>query len=108
MFTLETTITREVDYAALEQLAAATEDEDLEVEVELNLEVEYSITGSYRPATWGYFGGAPEEHPELEIDTVTLLNEEDAAVEEITLTREEEKQIEEACWEHAIDLRNDY
>ncbi len=27
----------------------------------------YKISGEYRPATWGYDGGSPEEYPEVEL-----------------------------------------
>lgn len=35
---------------------------------EVGLEVETKITGSYSPATWGYYGGSPEEYPDYEYE----------------------------------------
>jgi hypothetical protein len=41
------------------------EDEDNGFHCEL--EIEFEISGEYRPATWGYYGGSPEEWPEAEV-----------------------------------------
>lgn len=32
--------------------------------------VQIGISGDYRPATWGYSGGDPEEFPEIEIEKI--------------------------------------
>ena len=45
-------------------------DENNPPEEELEVGVDYSMSGSYKPATWGYSGGEPEEHPEIDEYTV--------------------------------------
>ena len=45
-------------------------DEDNPPEEELEVGVDYSMSGSYKPATWGYNGGEPEEYPEIDEYTV--------------------------------------
>lgn len=35
--------------------------------------VEFIVSGSYLPATWGYWGGEPPETPELEIVEVAPM-----------------------------------
>lgn len=38
----------------------------------VDLGIDYSISGSYQPATWGYHGGSPEEYPEIDDATVSV------------------------------------
>jgi hypothetical protein len=38
----------------------------------INVRIDYTITGEERPATWGYHGGEPAEHPE--IDDAQVIN----------------------------------
>ena len=45
-------------------------DENNPPEEELEVGVDYSMSGSYKPATWGYNGGEPEEYPEIDEYTV--------------------------------------
>jgi hypothetical protein len=51
------------------------DDPDFQPE-ELELGVDYSseTTGEYRPATWGYYGGEPEEHPETEYEITKIVD----------------------------------
>ena len=55
-----------------------TDDEDdpdfepQEISVGINYDAHES--GSYRPSTWGYHGGDPEEFAELEIDDYTVID----------------------------------
>jgi hypothetical protein len=46
-------------------------DEDIPDTIEIG--VNYSITGSYLPASWDSRGGDPEEHPELDIEAIVNL-----------------------------------
>lgn len=63
---------------------------------DIDVGVNYSISGSYRPATWGYHGGEPEEHPEMEItDVVNLQTGEDIS------DRVDMDEIEAELWKHA-------
>jgi hypothetical protein len=43
----------------------------------LDLLITLSVEGSYRPSTWGYNGGHPEEFPEAEILEVLWLRSDD-------------------------------
>jgi len=99
MFTFSHTLVRELQHADLEHLAAAADDEELEDEEIIELEIEFTVYGSYRPATWGYYGGEPEEHPEVEIQRVYTLDEEDNEVE-IMLTSKEEDEITTLAYEY--------
>ena len=51
----------------------APDDDDYEPE-EIDVGVDYEISGDYMPATWGYYGGDPEEFPEIEITRVVDLD----------------------------------
>ena len=42
-------------------------EDDPNSEYYMKVEVEYTIRGFYSPSTWGYHGGEPAEHPELEV-----------------------------------------
>lgn len=37
----------------------------------INVDIDYNVFGEYRPATWGYHGGEPEEYPEVELTDIT-------------------------------------
>ena len=87
---------------------------DLEIEVEnwddsvdgpdyRTLGIDYRISGRHRPATWGYHGGEPEEHPEL--DEVTVY---DAATGQplTDLPDYLDQQIEQAIWKDAEDRKD--
>jgi len=50
-------------------------DVDADQDVEIVVEVEYSIYGGYRPATWGYYGGEPAEYPEVEIESIVVVDD---------------------------------
>lgn len=43
-------------------------------EIEVGINYDAHISGQYRPATWGYHGGDPEEFAELEIDDFTVID----------------------------------
>ena len=53
----------------------------------------YKISGKYRPATWGYDGGSPEEYPEEEFipDLQKIVYVECTTGKEYKLTEEMEK-----------------
>ena len=71
----------------------------------LNLGIDYHIVGQYRPSTWGYHGGEPEEHPEL--DEYNVYNADTG--EPITnIPPNIEQQIEAAIWKHAESRQDDY
>jgi hypothetical protein len=43
-------------------------------EIDVGIDYDYNWSGEYRAATWGYHGGEPEEHPELEIDIKRVVD----------------------------------
>lgn len=49
--------------------------EDCAEEYPILVEVTYNVHGSYRPATWGYYGGEPEEGPEMEIESIEVVDD---------------------------------
>jgi hypothetical protein len=73
---------------------------------EIDVRVTYDIEGSYQPATWGYHGGEPEEHPELNIMTVTDLDN----GQEISDTLEAPviNSLEQKAWEHFEQQEPDF
>ena len=72
-------------------------DEDNPPPETIQVGVNYSIYGEYRPATWGYSGGSPEEHPE--IDEMRVYNLETG--EELTdLDSDTLDAIEEKIWDN--------
>jgi len=73
---------------------------------EIDVRVTYDIEGSYQPATWGYHGGEPEEHPELNIMTVTDLDN----GQEISDTLEAQviNSLEQKAWEHYEQQEPDF
>ncbi len=52
----------------------STDPEDEDTPEEIDVGIDYNISGDYRPATWGYHGGDPEEYPEIEIMRVVDLD----------------------------------
>ena len=43
------------------------DDQDDDSQEEITVGVDFDVSGRYSPATWGYYGGEPEEYPEIEI-----------------------------------------
>ena len=72
---------------------------------ERTLGIDYRITGSHRPATWGDWGGDPPETPDLE-----EINVYDAETGQPldNLPDYLDEQIVDAIWEHAEEKKNDY
>lgn len=68
------------------------------------LGINYSISGKYRPATWGYHGGEPEEHPEL--DEIEVFDAETGQPIQ-NLPKEIDDQIEQAIWKDAEKRKED-
>lgn len=73
---------------------------------EIDVRVTYDIEGSYQPATWGYHGGEPEEHPELNIMTVTDLDNGQEILD--TLEVPVVDSLEEKAWEHYEQQEPDF
>lgn len=69
------------------------------------LGINYSIHGQHRPATWGYHGGEPEEHPEL--DEVQVFDAETGQPLG-ELPPEVDRQIEDAIWKDHESKGQDY
>ena len=65
--------------------------------------VNYSISGRYRPATWGYHGGEPEEHPELDDVSVVDVDTGEDVSDKVNMD-----EIEQAIWKHEKDSEDDY
>jgi len=61
------------------------------------------VSGSYRPASWGYHGGSPEEHPEIDQYTVYDIS----TGQEIQLDSKSVDKIESAILKDA-DSSDDY
>lgn len=81
-------------------------DENNPPEETLEVRVTYDVSGSYRPATWGDYGGDPEEYPELEVMSVYDEN----TGQEISdrLDKATLDDINDKAWEDAEDQRNNY
>jgi len=79
------------------------EDDNIPDTIEIG--VNYTITGSYRPSTWGYHGGEPEEHPELDIDSI--VNLETGQDIHNLIDRDTLSRIEEEIWEQAEKSKDD-
>jgi len=80
-------------------------DEDNAPDYVIDVGVNYSISGRYAPASWGYHGGSPEEHPEIDEYKVYNL----ATGQELqTLSRSAEEDIEAAIWKDAESSADDY
>ena len=105
----------------MDRLTEVAGNYDLELEVEnwqqpedpddenwpfyLTLGINYTTYGEHRPASWGYSGGEPEEHPEL--DEVTVHNAETG--EEIqSIPDDVQRQIEDAIWKHYESKKDEY
>jgi hypothetical protein len=58
--------------------------------------VNYSISGEERPATWGYHGGEPAEHPELDDVSVFNLETGEDITDQINI-----EDIEDEIWKDA-------
>lgn len=80
---------------------SVTFDATLERQGEVTVTIEYSVSGAYRPATWGYWGGSPEEFPEVEIETVTLETEDGDEVEV------DESEVTASEWKMFVERVND-
>lgn len=82
----------------------------------LSLNVEYDISGSYRPATWGYHGGSPEEHPEIDDANVYVTgNDQKVMIDSNDLGKDAPDWIDEQIWADAesnaddnFDIPDDY
>jgi len=68
------------------------------------LGINYSISGSYRPATWGDRGGDPPEYPEL--DDVEVFDA-DTGQALSNLPAELDREIEAAIWKDAESRKDD-
>ncbi len=77
-------------------------DEDNPPPETIKVGVNYSISGEERPATWGYHGGEPAEHPE--IDDVSVFNLETG--EDIS-GQVDMSEIEDAIWADAEQSADD-
>lgn len=78
-------------------------DEDNPPPETIEVGVNYSISGQYRPATWGYHGGEPEEHPELDDLTVIDLETGKDITNEIDTS-----EVEERIWDIENDREPDF
>lgn len=80
-------------------------DEDNPPDEIIDVGVDYTISGSYRPATWGDYGGSPEEHPEIDEYKVYDL----ATGQEIeNVGKRGQEDIEAAIWKAAEEGSDDY
>lgn len=62
--------------------------------------VDYEVTGyltKYRPATWGYYGGSPEEPSEFIIESIEPEPDFDIDLDEKFMVLLEERATEEAA-----------
>lgn len=92
--------------AELEIINPAFETDNVEPEV-IAVGVNYSISGYYRPSTWGSYGGQPEEHPDMEITAIVRLD----TGEDISssLTPDDLSNLESKLWKIAEKKQqNDY
>ena len=76
----------------------------------LNLHIEYDISGEYRPATWGYHGGEPEEYPEIDGAQVSIVGDNGAMVEidGSDLGPKGAEWIDDQIWANADRMKDDY
>ena len=80
-------------------------DPDAEIDEIIDVGVNYTVSGSHRPATWGYHGGEPAEHPEIDEYAVYDLR----TGKEITnLDAKAQREVEEAIWADAESGADDY
>lgn len=68
----------------------------------LRVGVNYSIYGEERPATWGYHGGEPSEHPEIDELSVVDLDTGEDITDSIDTS-----EIEQAIWHHEKKKEHD-
>jgi uncharacterized protein YfcZ (UPF0381/DUF406 family) len=73
---------------------------------EIDIKVTYDVEGEHHPATWGYHGGEPEENPELNIMTVTDLENGQEILD--TLEVPVVNSLEEKAWEHYEQQEPDF
>ena len=74
-----------------------------------NLGIDYSISGSYQPATWGYHGGSPEEHPEIDDATVSVIgNGKSVEINSEDLGPDAVEFIDQKIWDDAEGQGDDY
>lgn len=77
-------------------------DEDNPPPETIHVGINYSISGSERPATWGYHGGEPAEHPEIDDASVFDLE----TGEDIS-GQVDSDEIDDAIWAHADTSADD-
>lgn len=73
---------------------------------EIDIKVTYDVEGEHHPATWGYHGGEPEENPELNIMTVTDLENGQEILD--TLESNVIDSLEEKAWTHYEQQEPDF
>ena len=97
---------RDYDFTMeVENWAEQPEDPDDEsVPYYLTLGINYSVSGSYQPGTWGYWGGDPPEYPE--IDDYEVYNAETGERLE-NIPKEAKNQIEDAIWNNVEKVKRD-
>ena len=78
-------------------------DEDNPPPETIRVGINYSISGEHRPATWGYHGGEPAEHPEIDDASVFDLE----TGEDITDQVVDNSEVEDAIWADAESSRDD-
>ena len=83
-------------------------DEDTPEEIDVG--VDYNISGDYRPSTWGYHGGDPEEYPEIEITRVVDLDTGEDITNEISQDASDyiEQQIADSEGDRMTSTAKDY
>ena len=75
----------------------------------VELGIDYSISGEYRDATWGYNGGDPAEYPELDDVTVSVIgNGNSVEIDANDLGKDASDWIDEKIWDAAESSRDDY
>ena len=73
---------------------------------EIDIKVTYDVEGEHHPATWGYHGGEPEENPELNIMTVTDLENGQEILD--TLESNVIDSLDEKAWSHYQEQEPDF
>lgn len=83
----------------------AWNDEDPDIPGTIEIGVNYSISGSSQPATWGYHGGEEETHPELDVESIVNLE----TGEDIRnlIDKDTWARIEQEIWNQAETSRDD-
>jgi hypothetical protein len=73
------------------------------------VDIDYSSSGKYRPATWGYNGGDPAEYPEVEITNVTAFgNGKSIDIPGESLSSSNYDYLQDKAEERAADGGDDY